>query len=124
MCGIVGILKFDPRETIERARLTRMRDTLRHRGPDEEGVMIVGHVGFGHRRLSIIDLASGQQPMTNADRSVWITYNGEVYNFKELRADLESRRHVFQLLILNIHGGGRRQGRENFNGRSRDRANQ
>lgn len=91
MCGIVGILKFDLRATVEEARLKRMRDALRHRGPDEEGMMVSAPVGFGHCRLSIIDLANGRQPMANAERTVWITYNGEIYNFRELRADLESR---------------------------------
>lgn len=95
MCGIVGILKFDPRAPVDEARLRRMRDVLRHRGPDAEGLMVAGHVGLGHRRLSIIDLAGGRQPMANADRSVWITYNGEVYNFSDLRSDLESRGYRF-----------------------------
>ncbi len=95
MCGVVGILKFDSRARVEEARLRRMRDVLRHRGPDEEGLMIADHVGLGHRRLSIIDLASGQQPMANLKRDVWISYNGEVYNFRELRSDLESRGYRF-----------------------------
>jgi len=76
---------------VEEVRLRRMRDVLRHRGPDGAGLMTSGHVGFGHRRLSIIDPAGGQQPMANPDRTVWITYNGEIYNFRELRADLELR---------------------------------
>lgn len=95
MCGIVGILKFDPLSTVEEARLKRMRDVLRHRGPDEEGLMLSGSAGFGHRRLSIIDISGGKQPMANSDKSVWITYNGEIYNFKEMRADLEAGGHHF-----------------------------
>src|SRR5688572_28970747 len=95
MCGIAGILKLDPRALADEGRLLRMRDALRHRGPDEEGLALVGQAGLAHRRLSIIDLASGQQPMANADRGVWITYNGEVYNFRELRAELESLGHAF-----------------------------
>jgi asparagine synthase (glutamine-hydrolysing) len=91
MCGVVGILKFDPRETVEEARLRRMRDVLRHRGPDDRGLMVAGQAGLGHRRLSIIDLAGGRQPMANPGRTAWITYNGEIYNFRELRSDLESR---------------------------------
>lgn len=91
MCGIAGILKFDPRASVDRAGLERMRDVLRHRGPDDAGSEILGNVGLAHRRLSIIDLDHGHQPMANADRSVWITYNGEIYNFKALRAELESR---------------------------------
>jgi asparagine synthase (glutamine-hydrolysing) len=90
MCGIAGILNFDPQRPVEEQRLRRMCDVLRHRGPDDDGLMLTGHVGFGHRRLSIIDLAGGQQPMANADRSVWIAYNGEVYNFRELREELKS----------------------------------
>jgi asparagine synthase (glutamine-hydrolysing) len=95
MCGIVGILKFDPNATVEEARLKRMRDVLRHRGPDEEGLMLSASAGFGHRRLSIIDIAGGKQPMANPDKSVWITFNGEIYNFKELRADLEAGGYHF-----------------------------
>jgi asparagine synthase (glutamine-hydrolysing) len=95
MCGIVGILKLDSRETVEAPRLRRMRDVLRHRGPDAEGLAIAGNAGLGHRRLSIIDLAGGHQPMASADRTTWITYNGEVYNFRELRSELESLGCVF-----------------------------
>ncbi|HKQ30930.1 MAG TPA: asparagine synthase (glutamine-hydrolyzing), partial [Burkholderiales bacterium] len=95
MCGIVGILNFDPRASVEEERLRRMRDVLRHRGPDAEGLMISGNVGLGHRRLSIIDLAGGRQPMCNRARSVWLTFNGEIYNFKALRADLEAGGCVF-----------------------------
>jgi asparagine synthase (glutamine-hydrolysing) len=95
MCGIAGILKFDPRERVDEQRLRRMRDVLQHRGPDDQGLMIAGPAGFVHRRLSIIDLAGGRQPMANHDRTLWITYNGEIYNFRELRADLESRGYRF-----------------------------
>src|SRR2546427_5224259 len=96
MCGIVGIVKVDPRETPEEARLKRMRDMLRHRGPDGEGLWIDGPVGFGHRRLSIVDVAGGQQPMSNEDGQVWITYNGEIYNHAALRPGLEARGHRYQ----------------------------
>src|SRR5258706_3778032 len=95
MCGIAGILKFDPGATVDEARLRRMRDVLRHRGPDAEGLVIAGHVGLAHRRLSIIDIAGGRQPMASADQTLWITYNGEVYNFRELRAELETRGYRF-----------------------------
>jgi len=95
MCGIVGILKFNLHETMNDVRVKRMRDVLWHRGPDDQGLMVVGNVGLGHRRLSIIDLAGGHQPMANSDRTVWITYNGEVYNFRELRTDLELRGYTF-----------------------------
>jgi asparagine synthase (glutamine-hydrolysing) len=96
MCGIVGILKFNPRETPEEARLKRMRDLLRHRGPDGEGLWIDGPVGFGHRRLSIVDVAGGHQPMSNEDGDVWITYNGEIYNHAALRPVLEAKGHRYQ----------------------------
>ena len=89
MCGIAGILKFDPADSVNEGTLLSMRETLWHRGPDGAGLMIDGRVGLAHRRLSIIDLAGGHQPMSNPQNSVWITYNGERYNFKELRAQLE-----------------------------------
>src|SRR5262245_44318539 len=89
MCGIAGIVKLNPEELVDEARLKRMRDVLRHRGPDGEGLWIEGPVGLGHRRLAIVDVTGGQQPMSNGDGSVWITYNGEVYNHPELKARLE-----------------------------------
>ncbi len=73
-----------------------MCDALAHRGPDEEGVYVSQHVGLGHRRLSIIDLGTGQQPMCNARKDLWITYNGEIYNFVELRKELETSGYTFQ----------------------------
>ena len=96
MCGICGIFNFDPEARIEEQLLRRMADLLVHRGPDEEGYFTAGPVGFGHRRLSIIDISTGQQPMSNEDGSVWISYNGEIYNFMDLRADLEAAGHVFR----------------------------
>ncbi|HEY0961591.1 MAG TPA: asparagine synthase (glutamine-hydrolyzing) [Pseudomonadales bacterium] len=90
MCGIAGILKFNSQDNIDESRLLAMRDSVWHRGPDEGGLIIDGRAGLAHRRLSIIDLASGQQPMSNAQRTVWISYNGEVYNFRELRTRLEA----------------------------------
>ena len=96
MCGIAGILKLDPRETVEEARLKRMRDLLRHRGPDGEGLWIGGPIGLAHRRLAIVDVAGGQQPMTNEDGGVWITYNGEIYNHAAIRPILEAKGHRYQ----------------------------
>ena len=96
MCGIVGIVNVNPRETVDEARLKRMRDILRHRGPDGEGLLIDGSVGLGHRRLSIIDVAGGAQPMTNEDGSAWIVYNGEIYNHATLRPGLEALGHRYQ----------------------------
>ena len=95
MCGIAGVLHFhgaaaDP-ETV-----ARMTDVLAHRGPDAHGVQVSGPAGLGHRRLSIIDLSeSGRQPMPNEDGSVWITYNGEIYNYREIRDELLNLGHTF-----------------------------
>ncbi len=96
MCGIVGIVNLDARETVEAPRLVRMRDTLRHRGPDDEGLWIEGPVGLGHRRLSIVDVAGGHQPMANEDGSCWIVFNGEIYNHPSLRPMLEARGHRYR----------------------------
>ena len=97
MCGICGKVYFDPQRTVTRAELERMSQTLEHRGPDGEGIWTDGHVGLAHRRLAIIDLrAVAGQPMSNEDGSIWLTFNGEIYNFRELRADLEARGHVFR----------------------------
>jgi asparagine synthase (glutamine-hydrolysing) len=85
MCGIAGIIRFDPRESVDEDRVKRMRDVLRHRGPDGEGLWVEGPVGLGHRRLAIVDLALGHQPMPNEDETVWVTYNGEIYNHADLR---------------------------------------
>jgi asparagine synthase (glutamine-hydrolysing) len=99
MCGIAGILAFDDRLEIGETVVTRMTDVIRHRGPDDAGTLVrlEERVALGHRRLSIIDLSSaGHQPMSNEDGTVWITYNGEVYNHVELRAELEARGHRFR----------------------------
>ena len=96
MCGIAGIVKRDPLETVDEARLKSMRDILRHRGPDGEGLWLDGPVGLGHRRLAIVDVAAGHQPMANEDESVWITYNGEIYNHDQLRPELLARGHRYR----------------------------
>jgi asparagine synthase (glutamine-hydrolysing) len=96
MCGITGIVRKPTAAAIDRAVLERMTGTLRHRGPDGDGFFLNRNVGLGHRRLSIIDLAGGDQPIFNEDRSVVIVFNGEIYNFKELRADLIERGHTFK----------------------------
>ncbi len=95
MCGIAGILKFDPQARADEARLQAMSDSLVHRGPDGAGLTLSGQVGLVHRRLSIIDLAGGRQPMSCEQGRLSISYNGELYNFKELRAELERRGHRF-----------------------------
>jgi len=96
MCGICGIVRMTPPGRVDEDVLRRMRDTMVHRGPDDEGLFISGNVGLGHRRLSIVDLSGGHQPMANADETIWITYNGELYNFRELRAEMEARGHAFR----------------------------
>src|SRR5881628_683520 len=96
MCGIAGIVKLNPLESVNEARLKRMRDALRHRGPDGAGLWIDGPVGLGHRRLAIVDLAGGHQPMANEDETVWIIFNGEIYNHAELRPRLEARGHRYR----------------------------
>lgn len=95
MCGICGKLNFDTSKNVPRELLQSMADTIEHRGPDDEGFYMAGPVGFGFRRLSIIDLNTGHQPISNEDGSVWIVFNGEIYNYQELRQDLLSRGHVF-----------------------------
>ena len=85
MCGIVGIVRFNG-DVVDEARLKRMRDALRHRGPDGEGLWIEGPVGLGHRRLAIVDVAGGHQPLANEDGSVQVVCNGEVYNSPPLRS--------------------------------------
>lgn len=93
MCGIVGALTFKHSTfTVTEPYLTRMRDTMLHRGPDGAGIWIAqdGQVGLGHRRLSIIDLSeAAAQPMCNEDGTLWVTFNGEIYNHAEIRAELE-----------------------------------
>src|SRR5881397_1198341 len=96
MCAIVGIVKLDPRERVDNAPLSRMRDVLRHRGPDGKGLWIDGPVGLGHRRLAIVDVAGGHQPMVNEDQTVWIVFNGEIYNHAALRPELEARGHRYR----------------------------
>ena len=96
MCGICGEYLFDRGRSVEARDITAMRDTMVHRGPDGAGNFVDGHVGLGHRRLSIVDLAGGHQPMSNEDGTVWITFNGEIYNHRELRPWLSARGHVFR----------------------------
>ena len=96
MCGIAGIYHIKTFEPVREDLLKAMTDALVHRGPDDEGFYCSGPIGLGHRRLSIIDLADGHQPMTNEDRTVWVVFNGEIYNFTELHGFLESKGHRFQ----------------------------
>ena len=107
MCGITGAVWTDPAKALDHATLRRMVEVLRHRGPDDEGTYTsearsqasgqdVPGVALGHRRLSIIDLATGRQPLANEDGSVWVVFNGEIYNYRELRRRLEGAGHRFR----------------------------
>jgi asparagine synthase (glutamine-hydrolysing) len=96
MCGICGQYNFGNSEPVARRDIEAMTRTLVHRGPDDEGCYIAGPIGFGFRRLSIIDLGGGHQPMSDDDESVWVIFNGEIYNFRELRHELEGFGHTFR----------------------------
>lgn len=93
MCGICG--KYSP-AGVKQEELNHMLDTIAHRGPDDSGYYLSGCVGLGNRRLSIIDLHSGKQPITNEDGTIWIVYNGEMYNYPQVRKQLESKGHTFR----------------------------
>jgi asparagine synthase (glutamine-hydrolysing) len=95
MCGIAGIVSASPESNITEALVRRMCDQIVYRGPDDEGIYVDDGAGLGMRRLSIIDLAGGHQPVFNEDRTAWIVFNGEIYNFPELRPELENRGHRF-----------------------------
>jgi len=96
MCGIVGILDTRGKREIDRALVSRMNETQHHRGPDETGLHIEPGLGLGHKRLSIIDLSTGQQPLFNEDGSVVVVYNGEIYNYRSLIPELQALGHVFR----------------------------
>src|SRR5687767_2446325 len=94
MCGIIGIVKKEG-QSVDRHLLERMNQMIFHRGPDDAGFYLNKNVGLAMRRLSIIDVAGGQQPIFNRDRTKAIVYNGEIYNFQQLRKDLEAEGHEF-----------------------------
>ena len=96
MCGICGKFIFDRESRVSPTLLKAMADSIRHRGPDDEGFYVSGQVGLGFRRLSIIDLAGGHQPIANEDETVWIVFNGEIYNYQELRQFLVAKGHRFR----------------------------
>ena len=96
MCGICGKFEFDRTATVGAPLIRAMLDTIRHRGPDDQGVYLSSQVGFGHARLSIIDLNSGHQPLSNEDGTVWIVFNGEIYNYRELRTFLLAKGHTLK----------------------------
>jgi len=96
MCGIVGIFDINNKSKIDQSILRRMNESQFHRGPDEGGIYVNDGIGLGHRRLSIIDLSNGKQPLFNEDHTVVVVYNGEIYNFNELRTILENNGHTFR----------------------------
>ena len=96
MCGIAGIVYFDKNRNVVHHDLQAMTDIIKHRGPDDEGFYIDQNVGLGFRRLSIIDLSTGHQPMCNEDETIWVVMNGEIYNYLNLRNDLIKCGHKFK----------------------------
>jgi asparagine synthase (glutamine-hydrolysing) len=96
MCGICGQFNFGNLAPVRRTNIEAMTKSIAHRGPDDEGYYIAGPLGFGFRRLSIIDLACGHQPMSDREESIWVIFNGEIYNFPELKRELQSHGHVFR----------------------------
>ena len=96
MCGIAGIVSVEGLDQHAASRALRMRDVMTHRGPDEAGLHCDTHAALAHRRLTIVDLSSGQQPLSNEDASVWVIFNGEIYNHAEVRRDLEAHGHVYR----------------------------
>jgi asparagine synthase (glutamine-hydrolysing) len=96
MCGIAGIVSSDRLRANDSERVIEMRDVLAHRGPDAAGLFSDDHAALGHRRLSIVDLAAGQQPLANEDETVWITFNGEIYNHADVRQHLEQHGHTYR----------------------------
>lgn len=96
MCGICGKIEFEQDKSVSEVLIRDMLDSIRHRGPDDQGVYLSPQVGLGHARLSIIDLGSGHQPISNENGTIWIVFNGEIYNYKELRAQLIAHGHTFK----------------------------
>ena len=97
MCGIAGFadVTVTGHTVADAARVKTMCDVMRHRGPDDDGFHVAPGVALGMRRLSIIDLSTGHQPIHNEDRTVWVVFNGEIYNYQELRVTLEAEGHRF-----------------------------
>lgn len=121
MCGIVGIINRDRDRSCAEERLLAMRDQLVHRGPDDQGIYLDANLGLGHRRLSIIDLSSGHQPMMTEDSGLCVVFNGEIYNYKSLRVELEARGCMFRTnsdteVLLHLYREYGDQGVERLNG--------
>jgi asparagine synthase (glutamine-hydrolysing) len=96
LCGICGIINTDTNRKVDGNLIERMCSVLSHRGPDDAGIYLKDNMGFGHRRLSVLDVTrAGHQPMTNEDRTIWLVFNGEIYNYCELRKELENKGHIF-----------------------------
>lgn len=95
MCGICGVYNFKKDRQVSEEVLNNMNRLLLHRGPDDNGIHLEQFVGFGHTRLSIVDLSNGKQPMCNEDKTIWVTYNGEIYNYREIKRDLMGKGHKF-----------------------------
>ncbi|MBN1348681.1 asparagine synthase (glutamine-hydrolyzing) [candidate division KSB1 bacterium] len=96
MCGIYGMFDFHHSHKIERKQVKDVIDVMQHRGPDEDGIYTNAHIALGHKRLSIIDLSTGKQPLFNENQTLCIIFNGEIYNFKEIRRSLEAKGHRFR----------------------------
>ena len=96
MCGIVGIFALHGNPEIDRELLSRMNETQHHRGPDEGGIHLDAGIGLGHRRLSIVDLSTGQQPLFNEDGNVVVVFNGMIYNYQALMTELTALGHTFR----------------------------
>lgn len=96
MCGICGQFNFGNEAPVRRANIQAMAGSIAHRGPDDEGYFVAGSLGFGFRRLSIIDLGGGHQPMSDQEESTWVIFNGEIYNFHELKRELQGYGHIFR----------------------------
>src|SRR4051794_11133277 len=95
MCGICGIVDGRTDAEYRRAEIATMSNAIAHRGRDDEGFVIQGKCALGHRRLAITDLVTGQQPLSNEDGAVWVVFNGEIYNYRQLRSELEELGHTF-----------------------------
>jgi asparagine synthase (glutamine-hydrolysing) len=96
MCGIAGVINYYEKRAVSKRLVRNMVSVIEHRGPDDVGFHIKGNAGLGIRRLSVIDIKKGHQPISNEDNSIWIVYNGEIYNYKELRQELVKKRHKFK----------------------------
>src|SRR5258708_6607659 len=96
MCGICGIVNGQSKEPVAAGLIAKMMHFLEHRGPDDQGIYLAKEVGLGFQRLSIIDLVTGNQPIANETGDIWLVFNGEIWNYRPLRAELIARGHVFR----------------------------